>query len=312
MRRTRFFSTLAALVLLSALSACRPQTAGPPPLDFETDPLILRGVWTGQSDSGDTLRLAIRAGPTFEGGYEVEGVFDLNGETYTEFTGLVAVPKTASTGALSRQLTPACGPFNAFAQVGAWQLCGTAPAGSGPSFQMSLESDPASYAFTVTKLPDTTELPVKEDAPIVTNATRYTPQVTADDVTYTVQATYTNRTSASVYLAPCGYEPPVFGLKRLEVGVWIRTGVGGLCQAVGGVPDIEVKPGKSFSATVNLSAAVPSPATPLFGVDLLPGVHRLSFVVTNTPRTGDGDEIEPDELLPAEQRVSNAFVLEAP
>jgi hypothetical protein len=44
----------------------------------------------------------------------------------------------------------------------------------------------------------------------------------------------------------------------------------------------------------------------------MPGVHRLSFAVTNTESTGDADVIEEDELLPLEQRVSNAFELRAP
>lgn len=314
-RRRQFLSGVSVFAaLVFALGGCRQEQveSEPDPLDG-TDPRILRGVWTGENEEGETLRLALKAGPPYNGGYRVEGVFDLNKNDYIEFTGSVAVPVTQSSPPLSAQVSPTCGPFNAFAEVDAWGLCGTVPDGSPPQFDVSLSSDRGDHSFTVTKMPDTTELPEDEDAPIVTDAVRYTPQVSADAVTYTVEATYTNNTNATVYLSPCGYEPPVFGLERLEGGSWNhRTVIGGLCPGVGGVPDTELKPGESFTTTLDISASIPSPATPLFGVDLLPGVHRLRFVVANTESNGDADVVEGDELLPLEQRVSNAFELRAP
>lgn len=102
------------------------------------------------------------------------------------------------------------------------------------------------------------------------------------------------------------------GSSASRVAAWHRTTIGGFCDAVGGVPDTELEPGESFTATLDISASIPSPAEQQFGIDLLPGVHRLSFVVTNTESTGDADVIAEDELLPLEQRVSNAFELEVP
>lgn len=320
--RRHYLNLLMRLLSLLMLSACQ-QPSGetiPPrtPLDFDTDPRILRGVWSGVDSSGNTLRLALRAGPTSEDGfYEINGIFELNDDAPNAFHGSVATKTTPSTGPYAQALTPQlspprCGPINAFAEFGAWQFCGTAPEGSPPSFDLGLEGEGGSFIFTLTRIPDATELPKDEDAPIKTDAERYAPTVGDQIAGYTVRTTYTNTSGESVYLVPCGFEPPLFTLERLEAGIWHTVFGGGPCPAVGGVPDTEVKPGESFSATLDLSASVPAPSTPLFGVELIPGVHRLRFVIIKSPRQGNGDEPGLDDLLPEEQRVSNAFWHEAP
>lgn len=154
------------------------------------------------------------------------------------------------------------------------------------------------------------KLPADDDAPITTDALRYTPEDLGDYLRYTLEASYTNSTDASVYLSPCGFEPPVYGLERFEDGSWQPTAGGPPCPSVGGVPDTEVAPGQSFSTTLTLYAFRLPNAYPQLGTDLAPGVHRLTFVVTST-ETGD-ELIGEHDLLPLEGRVSNAFELRAP
>jgi len=305
---------LVLIGVLLALGACRREPPPSEPLDFDTDPRILRGVWWGEDEDGHTLRLVAEAGPAYNGGYEVRGAFELNGDAPIKFSGGVRVPVTGDSETLKAQTSPTCGPdvFGS-SEVGGWELCGDAPEGSPPQFDVWLSDQRVAYTFTLTKQADTSELPEDNDAPITTDAVRYSAEAFGDDsVLYTVKATYTNTTHASVYLAPCGYEPSVYGLERFEGGDWRRTALGPPCPAVGGVPDTEVKPGESSTATLTIYGSRLPDTFPEFGIDLLPGVHRLVFVITSTRREGDADVVGEDDLLPLEQRVSNAFELKAP
>lgn len=76
--RKHFLSGMLVLTSLAlALGACR-QTPGTPesaPLNFDTDPRILRGIWSGE-DQGHTLRLQVGAGPPYEGATGLRAPFN--------------------------------------------------------------------------------------------------------------------------------------------------------------------------------------------------------------------------------------------
>ncbi len=152
------------------------------------------------------------------------------------------------------------------------------------------------------------QLPVDEDAPITTDRERYTPDDFGDYVRYTVTATYSNTTDESVYLIPCGFEPPVYSLERFDGNTWRKSGYSLACPAVL-APSVEVASGTSLSATLQLDAFRLPNSYPQLGSDLMPGVHRLVFAITASV---DDEGFANDELLPLEQRVSNAFELQAP
>jgi hypothetical protein len=152
-------------------------------------------------------------------------------------------------------------------------------------------------------------LPIDDDAPIRTDNERYTPEDFGDYVRYTLETTYTNTTGRGVYLIPCGFDPPLYGLERFDGETWRASGYSLACPAVP-APTVEVSPGESFSATLDLSAFRSPNAFPQLGTYLVPGVHRLVFLISSEPsEEGLRDQ---DDLLPLEQRVSNAFELEAP
>lgn len=130
--------------LLGMLSACAqptppvapPQPAPPAaPLDFDTDPRILRGIWTGTSEDGHTLLInAIPSDPN-ELGYRVEGTFRLDDREPMVFTGGVQAEVTHP-GSVQPQTSPGYSPFVAESPDGLWRLDGTAPAGSPPQFEV--------------------------------------------------------------------------------------------------------------------------------------------------------------------------------
>ncbi len=151
-------------------------------------------------------------------------------------------------------------------------------------------------------------LPPDDDAPITTDRERYTPEDFGDYVRYTVKTSYTNPTQASVYLAPCGYEPPSDYLERFDGETWRASTFNHPCPAVP-APAVEVVPGGTFDATLTLDASRSPNAEPGFGTDLVPGVHRFVFAVVSGV---DEEGFANDNLLPLEQRVSNAFELRAP
>jgi hypothetical protein len=139
-------------------------------------------------------------------------------------------------------------------------------------------------------------LPVDTDAPITTDHERYTPEAFGDRVTYTIEVSYTNTTDESVYLTPCGYEPPSYYLERFNGETWQRSNFGYPCPAVL-APSVEVKTGENLTATLQLDAYRSPDAFPQFGTDLVPGVHRLVFAITASV---DNEGFANDDPLPLE------------
>lgn len=158
-------------------------------------------------------------------------------------------------------------------------------------------------------------LPVDEDAPITTDRERYTSEDFGNYVTYTIEVSYTNTTDESIYLLPCSGTPPppARQLERFDGGQWqfnyrpfCRTGPGP-------VPATEVEPNEGFTADLILDIyTTRTPENygyPLLGTDIMTGVNRFVFdIVASVDENG----VANGDLLPLEQRVSNAFELRAP
>ncbi len=145
-RRTGLIYSVLALLILCA---CARTPVEPEPLDFATDVRILRGVWEGTSDSGQTLRLEAEASSPTAAGYEVMGTFSLDFGTPVVFSGFVRVPVTQSSTRLTTQESPVCpGLFTAASPDSLWEFCGGAPEGSPPSFSMSLVQQSAEGGAT--------------------------------------------------------------------------------------------------------------------------------------------------------------------
>jgi len=146
-------TSLLLLGLTLLLGACvrTPTTArSAAPLDFETDPRILRGVWTGEAEDGHTLLLDANASDPDEGGYTVTGTFQLNDAEPVVFEGYMRAEVTPPAETLSTQTSPASPPFTAASVEGGWRLEGRAPEGSPPRFELLLMHADVAYAFTLT------------------------------------------------------------------------------------------------------------------------------------------------------------------
>ena len=143
------------IVLTLILGACTQPPVGPEPLEFASDPQILRGVWTGASEDGHTLRLTTAASEPSADGYSVSGTFSLDGEAPVTFTGGVRVPVSQAAPALKAQASPVCPKvFSAFSGDDRWEFCGDAPEGSPPRFTVALldQSSPGgAYIFSMAK-----------------------------------------------------------------------------------------------------------------------------------------------------------------
>ena len=150
------------LLVLLALGACAQQPIISEPLDFATDPRILRGIWAGESEDGHTLLLTAQASSPTEGGYETIGTFKLDDETPVAFSGGVRALVMQASTPLSVQSSPVCpGAFSAFSGDSQWEFCGDAPKGLPPRLEVSLLDQRAQggvYTFVLTKEDDTNTL----------------------------------------------------------------------------------------------------------------------------------------------------------
>lgn len=149
-------------------------------------------------------------------------------------------------------------------------------------------------------------LPPNPDASIRTDEERYTFQAKAGYGAVTVVATYTNRTSQSVYIATCGEGgEPVHGLERFANGRWEQVYGASSCAAEAPAVSTEVEPDGSLVTTFEIRSYDDVPTTAgILNAEALPGVFRFNYYsVASTP----GREV--DDQLPEAARVSNAFEL---
>lgn len=154
------------------------------------------------------------------------------------------------------------------------------------------------------------ETPVGNAAPspatplITTDQQSYRPRRTADALELDIATTFTNRTSDTVRLHPCGSSSqPSFSLEKWADGVW-KPAYGQACPAILMLDPPKVAPGASRTDTARVRAMLAANAMPRFEADPIAGEYRVVYAQAyGSWRPNEG----PGELLPLEQRVSNTF-----
>lgn len=149
------------LVILAVISgACTQTPVEPEPLEFASDPRVLRGTWTGKDGNSDSLLLYLNASAPTADGYEIAGFFQLFGGFAVEVAGAVTVPAAHRASSATARDVPGCVAFaqaRSGARDGDWELCGTAPAGSPPQFALTLTNRSAPnevFTFSMTRRPN--------------------------------------------------------------------------------------------------------------------------------------------------------------
>lgn len=154
------------------------------------------------------------------------------------------------------------------------------------------------------------DTPVANAAPspsspfITTDQRSYRPRRTAEALELDIVTTFTNRTTDTVRLHPCGRSSqPAFSLEKWVDGAW-RPAYAQACAAILMLDPPKVAPGASRTDTARVRAMLRANAMPRFETDPIAGEYRLVYAQAYGswhPNEGGG------ELLPLEQRVSNTF-----
>ncbi len=161
----RWLRSAFAKISLLLLCACTQEAPTPLPLDFNTDPRILRGIWAGESDAGITLKLDLKASAPTSEGYTFDGTFQFGDDLAVPFSTaiFVDVPVTLNNTTVEAQTSEPCGFLaNADGANGeAWELCGDLPQGSPPRFDLEAydwqnASGAIGYNVTMRKQTNTT------------------------------------------------------------------------------------------------------------------------------------------------------------
>lgn len=157
-----------SFLTFALLSACNQMTSPEDgPLNYQTDPRILRGTWGGESRDGVTLNLNLRTKDPSTQEYFFTGIFELGGASPLSVTGQVLTPLSDTSLSPSQQagalpcernvkgiVTNVLGAKEEFY----YDICGTAPEGIPPEFRMTLIDrngpEPVASEFVLTKQPD--------------------------------------------------------------------------------------------------------------------------------------------------------------
>lgn len=140
-----------------------------------------------------------------------------------------------------------------------------------------------------------------------TDRTSYTLRPTDRGVEFSLPFTFVNRTGGRVYLVNC-HGAYAHRLEKAAGNEWIGawSPVLPLCLS----PPIVIETGDTFADTLHIFGGDPSEnVAPEFRVEEIDGLYRL---VWSARSSYDPDAQGFGELLPLEQRISNAFELEDP
>jgi hypothetical protein len=141
---------------------------------------------------------------------------------------------------------------------------------------------------------------------ITTDHQAYRPRRTADALEFDIVTTFTNRTSDTVRLHPCGSSQPSFSLEKWADGMW-KPAYGQVCPAILMIDPPKVAPGASRTDTARVRAMLGAGGMPRFEIEPVAGSYRVIYAQAyGSWRPNEG----PGELLPLEQRVSNTFQIE--
>jgi len=168
-------------------------------------------------------------------------------------------------------------------------------------------------ACTVSREEPAEEPPAGSAAPapsstlITTDQQSYRLRRTADALEVDILTTFTNRTSDTVRLHPCGpSSQPSFSLEKWVDGAW-KPAYGQPCPAILMLDPPKVAPGASRTDTARVRGMLAANAMPRFEIEPVGGSYRVVYAQAyGSWRPNEG----PGELLPLEQRVSNTFRIE--
>jgi hypothetical protein len=142
---------------------------------------------------------------------------------------------------------------------------------------------------------------------ITTDRESYRVRRTANAIETDIVTTFTNRTSDTVRLHPCGSSSqPSFMLEKWTDGAW-KAAYSQPCPAILMLDPPKVAPGASRTDTARVRAMLAANAMPRFETEPVGGSYRVVYAQAyRSWRSNEG----PGELLPLEQRVSNTFRIE--
>jgi hypothetical protein len=159
---------------------------------------------------------------------------------------------------------------------------------------------------------DSGEAPMDQTPPspastsITTDRETYRARRTADAIEIDIVTTFTNHTSDTVRLHPCGTSQPSFALEKWVDGAW-RPAYSQACPAILMLDPPRVAPHTQRTDTARVRAMLAPNAMPRFEGEPIAGSYRVVYVQAyRSWRPNEG----PGELLPLEQRVSNTFRIE--
>lgn len=156
---------------------------------------------------------------------------------------------------------------------------------------------------------DSREAPMNDTPPptastlITTDREAYRARRTADAIEIDIVTTFTNHTSDTVRLHPCGTSQPSFALEKWVDGTW-KPAYNQPCPAILMLDPPRVAPHAARTDTVRVRAMLAPSSMPRFEVEPIAGSYRVVYAQAyRSWRPNEG----PGELLPLDQRVSNTF-----
>ena len=159
---------------------------------------------------------------------------------------------------------------------------------------------------------DSGEASMRERAPspasptITTDRESYRVRRAADAIEIDIVTRFTNHTSDTVRLHPCGTSQPSFALEKWVDGAWTPA-YSQACPAILMLDPPRVAPHTQRTDTARVRAMLAPNAMPRFEAEPIAGSYRIVYVQAyRSWRPNEG----PGELLPLEQRVSNTFRIE--
>ena len=159
---------------------------------------------------------------------------------------------------------------------------------------------------------DSREAPMTDTPPstastsITTDREVYRARRTADAIEIDIVTTFTNHTSDTVRLHPCGTSQPSFALEKWVDGAW-KPEYNQPCPAILMLDPPGVVPHAQRTDTARVRAMSDPNAMPRFETEPIAGSYRVVYAQAyRSWRPNEG----PGELLPLDQRVSNTFRIE--
>jgi hypothetical protein len=142
---------------------------------------------------------------------------------------------------------------------------------------------------------------------ITTDRESYRVRRTAEAIEVDIVTTFTNHTSDTVRLHPCGPQSqPAFMLEKWVNGAWTPA-YNQACPAILMLDPPRVAPHAQRTDTARVRAMLAPNAMPRFEAEPIAGSYRVVYTQAYRSWLPDGG---PGELLPLEQRVSNTFRIE--